>query len=406
MHFLKILKSNNKSNSKFNNKALKMSRNSKGEVLVSFVLAAIVFIAIAFGIMEMGIFAYKEVVASDKLKTIVRKAESRSELFIDLSASELLNIRDRTWYPCTPVCDDKGVASCVEDYRLVVPGSPITCKEVCDFWKTSYELAKSEGDMRGILNNDVPDVVYDKNGTCKAKVALVLPGFESKSINPDDPSAVKEFKAINTTHTVLRLLQGKGSIIAKTNVIKTKGLFSFYSDGVFKHETFHVGKPRMAIVIDDDVPPLSPSSSSSLSSSSSKSSPSSSSTISPSFSSSKSSSSSSRSSSKSSSSSSSLLSSSSSSSLSSSSLSLSSSSSLSSSKSSLSSSISLLSSSSSLSSLSSSSSSSSLSSSSSSSLSNGSSLSSLSSSPSSSSSKSSLSSSSLSSSSSLNSSSS
>ena len=73
----------------------KFNKKSLGEVTISLIVAILVFLALAFGIIELGTMAYKDMVINNKLESVVKSAESKSALFIDKTATELLSYRDK-----------------------------------------------------------------------------------------------------------------------------------------------------------------------------------------------------------------------------------------------------------------------------------------------------------------------
>ena len=80
---------------------------SRGEAFISFIVAAIVFFALAFGIIEIATFAYKDVVINQHLEAIVKKAESKSALFIDKKPSDLIEYKNSSLR-----CNEKGEIVC------------------------------------------------------------------------------------------------------------------------------------------------------------------------------------------------------------------------------------------------------------------------------------------------------
>ena len=244
---------------------------SRGEAFISFIVAAIVFFALAFGIIEIATFAYKDVVINQHLEAIVKKAESKSALFIDKKPSDLIEYKNSSLR-----CNEKGEIVCSK-YEKDDEGNEIFVglsedeEAKCLFWQALLAVSKSD-EINDIYGDETLDVIYDnsdkdnknKNTKCKSKVAVIVPGLravryddviifekdnegtKSESSGENSSSEIPEEEEELNEKSVRDRLLSNGVINANVELVKQKGLFSFYSDNKeFTRKMYHVGKPRV-----------------------------------------------------------------------------------------------------------------------------------------------------------------
>ena len=171
----------------------KFNKRNLGEVTISLIVAILVFLALAFGIIELGTMAYKDMVVNNRLESVVKTAESKSDLFVDESASVLITYKNKFI-----TCDENYELNCCSEDSCCSTRHCEICslgdgicheeKALCRFWKTLYEVAKQE-DLGGVYDEFTPRFNYssdkgdkgDKGDEgdrkCMAKVAVLLPGF-------------------------------------------------------------------------------------------------------------------------------------------------------------------------------------------------------------------------------------
>ena len=255
----------------------KFNKRNLGEVTISLIVAILVFLALAFGIIELGTMAYKDMVVNNRLESVVKTAESKSDLFVDESASVLITYKNKFI-----TCDENYELNCCSEDSCCSTRHCEICslgdgicheeKALCRFWKTLYEVAKQE-DLGGVYDEFTPRFNYssdkgDKGDEgdrkCMAKVAVLLPGFyinynNGSTVTVHVPASegkearnakvrVYDFKVDRATESVLSELKHDGVISAEVDVIKEKGLFSFYlgdNDKGFTRKMYHSGKPRI-----------------------------------------------------------------------------------------------------------------------------------------------------------------
>ena len=208
----------------------KFNKKSLGEVTISLIVGVIVFLALAFGIIELGTMAYKDMVINNKLESVVKSAESKSILFTDNTAKELLDYKDNNIS-----CTSENELKCSDD-----------SDKRCKFWKTLYNVARQE-DLGGLYDEKSPKYNYaskgEDNGKCMARVAVKLPGFK---IAYHNGSSNINFDLDDTgNQKIIDQLKSTGTINAEAEVIKEKGLFSFYTKDKFVRKMYHIGKPRV-----------------------------------------------------------------------------------------------------------------------------------------------------------------
>ena len=188
-------------------------KNNKGATLIEFSLIAIVFFAITFSTVALGIDAYRRFVAGEESENVLKKVENTSSLFLDTPSFNLcrMAIIDETDIPDSENTEDNSQEENVSNKQFC--GFEIedaeTCEEalersveqnckygdpICIFWFNLYKIAKtyekSNQEEGGYLYGKVYGGGEKGGKECRSSFAILLPGFNTNKENKKNKGSI------------------------------------------------------------------------------------------------------------------------------------------------------------------------------------------------------------------------